>query len=170
MVMEEDRFTILPLCRLRKHYRYLYLRFRRLRVTPHFMARGLACGVFAGCFPLFGLQTVIGVLLAIICRGNKFAAAIGTWISNPLTYIPIFTLNYKVGEFLLLGFKDKILPINFQQGWQSWSMLIESGLNYIVTLFLGCFIVGIFCSFISYFLGLKLFFDWKKTCKIANQK
>ncbi|BBA78788.1 hypothetical protein RGRSB_0169 [cyanobacterium endosymbiont of Rhopalodia gibberula] len=163
MLTEEDKspnctdFNLLP-CRLGRHCRYLYLRFRRLRGTPHSIARGLACGVFAGCFPLFGLQTIIGVLLAVICRGNKFAAAIGTWISNPLTYVPVFAFNYKVGKFLLLGFQNTILQIDLQQNWQSWSTFMESGFDFIYTLFLGCLIVGTFCSFIGYFLSLKLFF------------
>ncbi|YAI81323.1 MAG: DUF2062 domain-containing protein [cyanobacterium endosymbiont of Rhopalodia sterrenbergii] len=163
MLIEEDsppnftKFNLLP-CRLGRPCRYLYLRFRRLRGTPHSIARGLACGVFAGCFPLFGLQTIMGVLLAVVFRGNKFAAAIGTWISNPLTYVPVFTFNYKVGKLLLLGFRNTVLQIDFRQNWQSWSTLMESGFDFISTLFLGCLIVGICCSFIGYFLSLKLFF------------
>lgn len=163
MVIEKDSppnftgFNLLP-SHLRRHCRYLYLRFRRLQGTPHFIARGLACGVFAGCFPLLGLQTIMGVLLAVIFQGNKFAAAVGTWISNPLTYVPVFAFNYKVGEFLLLGFQNTVLQIDLQQNWQSWSTLIELGFDFVFTLFLGCLIVGIFCSFVSYFLSLKLFF------------
>ncbi|MGP0128827.1 MAG: DUF2062 domain-containing protein [cyanobacterium endosymbiont of Rhopalodia musculus] len=166
MVIKEDmppNFTDFNLlsCRLGKYCRYLYLRLRRLRGTPHSIARGLACGVFVGCFPLFGLQTIMGVLLAVIFRGNKFAAAIGTWISNPLTYVPIFAFNYKVGKLLLLRFQNTVLQIDFRQSWQSWSTLIESGFDFTLTLFLGCFIVGAFCSFISYFLSLKVFFRQK---------
>ena len=51
-------------------------------------ARGLAAGVFMGCFPIFGLQTLLGIALASLVRGNHILAAAGTWISNPLTYIP----------------------------------------------------------------------------------
>lgn len=146
--------------RLARHCRYFYLRFRRLRGTPAAIARGLACGVFAGCFPLFGLQTIIGVLLAVIFRGNKFAAAIGTWISNPLTYVPIFAFNYKVGE-VLLGFNNTIPQTNLQQNWQSWSTLMESGFDFVFTLFLGCFIVGLICAVGSYILCLKLVSRWR---------
>lgn len=166
IVMEKNKspnsknFNSLP-SRLRRHCRYLYLRFCRLQGTPSSIARGLACGVFAGCFPLFGLQTIMGVLLAVIFRGNKFASAIGTWISNPLTYIPIFAFNYKVGEFLL-GFKNTVSQKSFQQNWQSWSMLIESGFDFIYTLFFGCFLVGLICAFTSYFLSIKLFLYQRK--------
>jgi uncharacterized protein (DUF2062 family) len=64
-------------------------------------ARGLAAGVFMGCFPFFGFQTLLGVALASLVRGNHLLAAAGTWISNPLTYVPLYWFNYRVGAVLL---------------------------------------------------------------------
>ena len=64
-------------------------------------ARGLAAGIFMGCFPFFGLQTLLGVALASVVRGNHILAAAGTWISNPLTYVPLYWFNYRVGSALL---------------------------------------------------------------------
>ena len=53
-------------------------------------ARGLAAGIFCGCFPFFGLQTLLGVALASVVRGNHLLAAAGTWVSNPFTYVPLY--------------------------------------------------------------------------------
>ncbi|MFO0103826.1 MAG: DUF2062 domain-containing protein, partial [Cyanobium sp.] len=53
-------------------------------------ARGLAAGIFCGCFPFFGLQTLLGIGLASVLRGNHLLAAAGTWISNPFTYVPLY--------------------------------------------------------------------------------
>ncbi|MED5164816.1 MAG: DUF2062 domain-containing protein, partial [Cyanobacteriota bacterium] len=64
--------------------------------TPGQRARGVAAGVFSGCFPLFGLQTLLGVALASVVRGNHVLAAIGTWISNPITYLPLYWFNYQI--------------------------------------------------------------------------
>jgi uncharacterized protein (DUF2062 family) len=61
----------------------------------------LAAGVFTGCLPFFGLQIVLGVALAATIRGNKILAAAGTWISNPLTTLPICWLNYQLGALLI---------------------------------------------------------------------
>ena len=69
--------------------------------SPVERAKGIALGVFSGCFPFFGFQTLIGIALARLCKGNLLLAAVATWISNPVTYIPIFWLNYKVGEYFL---------------------------------------------------------------------
>jgi len=57
--------------------------------------------VFTGCLPFFGLQIVLGVALATAIRGNRILAAAGTWISNPLTTLPICWLNYQLGALLI---------------------------------------------------------------------
>jgi len=64
-------------------------------------ARGLAAGIFCGCFPFFGLQTLLGIGLATLVRGNHLLAAAGTWISNPVTNLPLFWLSYQLGALLL---------------------------------------------------------------------
>ena len=146
---------------VRRSWRYFYLRFLRLRGTPGYISRGLAFGVFAGCFPLFGLQTIIGVLLAVLFRGHKLAAVAGTWISNPLTYVPIFAFNYKVGE-LLLGFGIGETHVSFPNNWQSWSELKESGLVFLVTLFSGCLLVGAIASIFTYILSVRFVSRWRR--------
>ena len=69
--------------------------------TPGQRARGLAAGVFCGCYPFFGLQMLLSVALASVLRGNHLLAAAGTWISNPLTYVPLYWFNYQLGCWLL---------------------------------------------------------------------
>ena len=58
--------------------------------SPSMRALGLGVGIFSGCFPFFGLQTLMGVFLAKILKGNSILAAVGTWISNPFTYVPLY--------------------------------------------------------------------------------
>ena len=83
--------------------------FRNQNGSPFFNAKGLAIGVFSGCFPFFGFQTLIGVFFAKLARGNIVLAAIGTWISNPFTYIPLYYFNYKVGSIFLITFPITLL-------------------------------------------------------------
>ncbi len=68
---------------------------------PFFNAKGAAIGIFLGCFPFVGFQTIVGVFIAKVLRGNIFLAAAGTWISNPLTFAPLYYFNFKVGSALL---------------------------------------------------------------------
>ena len=69
--------------------------------TPGQRARGLAAGVFCGCYPFFGLQIFLSVGVAAVVRGNHLLAAAGTLVSNPLTYLPRYWFNYLVGCRLL---------------------------------------------------------------------
>ena len=80
--------------------------------SPLFNAKGFAIGVFSGCFPFFGLQTLLGVFLAKLAKGNILLAAIGTWISNPFTYVPLYYFNYKVGSIFFKG-SSIIIGFNF---------------------------------------------------------
>ncbi|MGB3405711.1 MAG: DUF2062 domain-containing protein [Microcoleaceae cyanobacterium] len=136
----------------------LYLRIARMRGKPEYLARGLAAGVFAGCFPLFGLQIVLGVSLSVLVRGHKLLAAAGTWLSNPLTYIPIFLFNYHVGQWLL-GAEE--LSIS-QDSLLAWDTIVELGAEFALTLLLGSFVVGIVSAITTYFVGVKVIRRWRK--------
>ena len=98
--------------------------------SPSQRALGFGVGIFSGCFPFFGLQTFMGVFLAKIFKGNSILAAVGTWISNPFTYVPLYYFNYRVGSLLLNTDKD-IVDIShittnelWSQGWYLSSRLL----------------------------------------------
>ena len=117
-------------------------------------ALGLGVGIFSGCFPCFGFQTLMGVFLAKIFKGNSILAAVGTWISNPFTYVPLYYFNYRLGSLILN--KDKhIVNIShittnelWSQGWYLSSRLI-----------LGSIFMGLLTGIIG---GLCLYFLLKK--------
>ena len=132
--------------------------FRNQNGSPFFNAKGLAIGVFSGCFPFFGFQTLIGVFFAKLAKGNIFLAAIGTWISNPLTYVPLYYFNYKVGSIFLNNPPNKIFEENLviDDLWKQGSIVS-------LRLLLGSFCVGLFLAVIS---GCVFFFIYK----IKNKK
>ena len=118
--------------------------FRNQNGSPLFNAKGLAIGVFCGCFPFFGLQTLIGVFFAKIAKGNIVLAAIGTWISNPFTYIPLYYFNYKVGSIFLNG-----SPINISEKNLIIDDLWKQGSIFSLRLLLGSSCVGFLLALIS---------------------
>ncbi len=138
--------------RMRRQVRYLYLRFLRLRSTPAALARGFAVGVFAGMFPFFGAQTILAVLIAVVLKGNKIMAAAGTWVSNPLTYVPIYAFNFQVGRWLL--HESVYLPR--LDGQQSIQAMLRASSDVAVVLLLGCFMVACVTSVIAYVAMLYL--------------
>lgn len=137
--------------RWRRQLRYVYLRFLRLQGTSEQLARGMASGVFSGCFPLFGFQIIIGVGVATVVRGNRIMAAAATWVSNPFTYVPIFAFNYQVGHWLLGGSATQ--TFDDLDTLRSW---MDMGTDVSVRLMLGSTVVGAVAGVASYFVGLPL--------------
>ena len=139
--------------------RRFYRRVMGMKGTPEYLARGLAVGVFAGCFPFFGLQMLIGVSLAVLFRGNKLLAAAGTWVSNPLTYVPIYLFNYKIGR-RLLGSQQPLFD-----DWgslHSMDDILAVGAEFAICLLFGCFVVGTIAAILTYFIGLRTIRNWRR--------
>lgn len=134
--------------RWRRLARYIYLRL--LRGTPAELSRGLGAGMFAGMLPLFGLQTLTALALAFLVRGNKIIAVLATWVSNPLTDIPIHLFNFRVGQWLL-GTEN----LSFTE-IRSWSQLFDQGRIVLLTWLSGGVTVGLITGLGSYGLGLWL--------------
>lgn len=89
--------------KIKKHFCSLLEKIKKLQGNPHYIAMGMAIGVFVGITPTIPFHTALAIALAFILRGSKPAAAIGVWIANPLT-IPLFYYGgYKVGDFLWGG-------------------------------------------------------------------
>ena len=112
--------------RLRRWLRWLWSQ----EGTPGQRARGVAAGVFCGCYPFFGLQTILSIGIASLVRGNHLLAAAGTLISNPLTYVPLYWFNYQLGSWLLgintsaADFNDLNRSNLWQQGWSFTQCLL----------------------------------------------
>jgi uncharacterized protein (DUF2062 family) len=50
---------------------------------PPRIALALATGVFIGCTPFWGLQTVLSLAVAVVFRLNRAATLTGTWLNLP---------------------------------------------------------------------------------------
>tara|TARA_S200000501_G_scaffold357885_1_gene382031 strand:+ start:231 stop:704 length:474 start_codon:yes stop_codon:yes gene_type:complete len=126
------------------HYKKILSLFLKQDGSPLFNAKGVALGVFCGCFPFFGFQTLLGLFLARVAKGNLFLAAIGTWISNPFTYIPLYFFNYKVGSYFIKTSPDIVFDKNLMI-----KELWEQGRVFSLKLILGSVLVGFLLSSIS---------------------
>ena len=117
-------------------------------------ALGFGVGLFSGCFPFFGLQTLMGVFLAKILKGNSIIAALGTWISNPLTYVPLYYFNFRVGS-LILNTDKSIVDLGNITTFQLWSQ----GWYLTSRLLIGSMCVGLVTGTIG---GFCLYFSLKR--------
>ena len=82
------------------------IRLRKINDSPHSVALGSAVGMFFGFTPLFGLKTLLSILIAWAFRSNKMAAAITVTLHDLiLPFAPvIFYLEYQMGMWVLYGY------------------------------------------------------------------
>jgi len=103
--------------------------------TRRGVSSGLWLGLFIGLLPIPG-QTMISVLGAMALRVNVPIAAIAVWISNPLTFVPIFYLSYKLGA-TVLNIPVEPFPDKLTWEWLSSELSMLSK-----PLFYGSFIIA----------------------------
>ncbi|MGH7391350.1 MAG: DUF2062 domain-containing protein [Candidatus Rokuibacteriota bacterium] len=68
---------------------------------PGKIARALAVGVFIGCTPFWGLQTVLSIAVAWIFGLNRAATVTGTWLNLPWVAPFVYGAALKVGGLLV---------------------------------------------------------------------
>ena len=135
----------------REKIRQIIIRFKELNGDPHYVALGMAIGVFISVTPTIPFHTVIALFLAFIVRGSKAAAAIGVWFSNPLT-IPLF---YKGSYDLGMSVLGNSAP--FSTKYESILELLKLGANVTIAMVTGGIILGILPGIAAYFITRKIF-------------
>lgn len=130
----------------------MLVRVRQLEGNPHYIAMGMAIGIFVSILPIIPLQTLVAVALAFIMRGSKSAAALGTWLSNPLTIPLVYYANYKLG-CLLLGYESTLDSIAFD----SFSQLMALGIDVTRAMIVGGAAIGAILGVLAYFVTFRIF-------------
>ncbi|NJM98741.1 MAG: DUF2062 domain-containing protein [Phormidesmis sp. RL_2_1] len=87
--------------------------------------------------------------------GNKITAVASTWISNPLTYVPLFALNFHLGSWLL-RLPAMSLPTSLPTSSDYLKEWMAMGMDVVSALMLGSFIVGIMVSILGYYSALNI--------------
>ena len=143
----------LPTVKEIQQYRYLHIFGDGLKqqelwtFNRQSTAKGVAIGLFCAFLPM-PFEMVPAIFLAVLMRGNLPFAIAGIWLSNPVTWVPLYTPCYLLGAYLLQI--DPVAAISeitiFQLGW------------HYVALWLGCLIIGLTISVSAHFL---ISFVWR---------
>lgn len=137
--------------RLRKYsIREFVDRVKNLEGDPHYVAMGMAIGVFISLTPTIPFHTVIAVTLAFILRGSKAAAALGVWFSNPITAPIFYWGSYKAGMYFLGN------RVPFDVKYESILELLNLGMDVTIAMVAGGVILGILPGIASYFITRKI--------------
>lgn len=142
----------------------IYLRIRNLQGDPHYVAMGMAVGVFIGVTPTFPFHTALAIALAFLLRGSKPAAIIGVWFGNPVTMPFFYFASYKIG-IIILGHQAP-----FDLKYESILELFNLGWDVAGAMLVGGIVIGLPPALIFYFLTLVLFKKIRRARLVRNQK
>ena len=105
------------LARLQKFY---YLKFLRIKGDPHSIAWGSFIGALIGTMPVMPFHTIGIIAVCVLSRNSTTAGLIASLaISNPFTYIPIYYICLKIGNFLT----------PYEMSWSTISAILEAILS-----------------------------------------
>lgn len=148
----------------------LYERFIMIRGEPREVALGFALGIFVGMTPTVGVQTPIAIFIAALFKWGKLPAAIGVWISNPLTVPLIYSVTYIIGAKLLS--LDPVFNMPLSPTWSTLKVMIQKAPQAFGAMTAGGALLGIPLAIISYYLSYAAVDKYQKDVKekLVRQK
>lgn len=108
------------------------------------VARAFLIGLIVAFLPI-PMQMVVAGAAAFWFRANLPIAASLVWITNPLTFAPMYYAAYRIGA-LLIG--EPALPISFEP--TTTEQLLAQASQIWQPLLLGCVVAGVSCGLIAY--------------------
>jgi uncharacterized protein (DUF2062 family) len=139
--------------------------------TPHQISMGVAVATFVGFLPILGLQTIVAVAAAAAMRVNKAVCIPVVWISNPLTFVPMYGTCLWVGRGILNAGRPEATSAEalVQQevqnrlahyegwskfvDWEFWRDAFRTMVAFGAELWVGCILLGFIAAVIMYFLS-----------------
>jgi uncharacterized protein (DUF2062 family) len=136
--------------KVRRFFRYMWLKMVRTDDSPAKVSGGVALGIFLGIIPTFGAGGPIAIFLAFVFRLNRAAAVLSSAVMNPITTPFVWTGSAWLGA-LVMGADFSTVIANVQQG-DYLSALTEFYVVYLV----GNGIIAVVLSLIGYILAYRL--------------
>jgi uncharacterized protein (DUF2062 family) len=138
----------------------------RLRAVLHLddpppkIALALAVGVFIGCTPFWGLQTLLSLAVAVAFRLNRAATVTGAWLNLPWLAPLVYGAALKVGTLVVPdpdGLRRAWLAYFLEHpdrfGWADYVALFR---ELSVALLVGTTVVGGVAAVATYVVALAL--------------
>ena len=92
-------------------------RLLRIDDSAESIALGTAIGVFIAMTPTVGIQMILVLIVCAFVPANRLAGLVTVYISNPLTLVPIYYVDYLAGIWALgeegIGYQEFETQIDF---------------------------------------------------------
>lgn len=139
---------------IKSKWKNLLAHMLREKEPPEFTARGWAIGMFYGCTIPFGFQLLLSIPTAILLKGSKTGATLGTLITNHFTIFLIYPVQCWLGNRLLGGdltYDHICSALKEVVAEQSWASVLKLGEDLMAAFFLGGFIIAAVLVPLTYF-------------------
>ncbi|WP_264696004.1 DUF2062 domain-containing protein [Candidatus Nitrosacidococcus sp. I8] len=122
-------------------------------------ARAIGVGLFIAFIPI-PAHMLLAILAAMWTRSNLPMCISAVWFNNPLTMVPIYFFNYKVGAWLL---GSPMSTVGFQVTWQWLRIeLLAIWQPFLLGSVLMGALAGFFGAILTYFLWcLDVYQSWR---------
>lgn len=116
--------------------------------TPQRAALAFAVGVFIAWTPVFGFHTLLGLAIAFLFGLNRVAVMAGTFVNNPWTFVPIYTVSAWLGS-VLTGVEESA-PRLEGKSWSHFFDFLAQCRPWIVPMTMGTLILGSLSALVSF--------------------
>ena len=131
-------------------------------VNRRSVSGALAIGVSISMLPFPG-HMMLAVLCGLLAGVNLGVAALATWLNSPLTMVPVFYFEYRLGA-LLLGLPSQDWPDEVSWEW------LQAQLSLLWRpLFLGGLITAGLTAVVVYF-GTNLLWRWSSARRLRRRR
>lgn len=127
------------------------------------VTKAMAIGLFFAMLPIVG-QMPLAALLALWFRVNLPVALTCTWVSNPITFVPIYYSAYKLGTVILGLPPETPVTEGFSVEWM-WEELVTLW----KPLYLGSGILAVVVSLLG-FVTLNLIWRFTSIYRFKNRR
>ena len=146
------------------YWKKIYETLVTIHGEPRNVALGFALGLFIGMAPIMGLQTLLVLFLATFLKWNKLSAAIGVWITNPLTAPFIYGMTYLTGA-RIMGLNKAHYVVDPEQSITIISKIITKAPDVFLSLIIGGIILGIPIAIIGYYFSYYAVLEYQTDIK-----
>jgi len=125
---------------------------------PPRIALALAVGVFVGCTPFVGVQTLLSLVIALVFRLNRAATIAGTWLNLPWLMPLVYGAAFKIGTLLVPD------PDGLRRVWLNYLVEHPGGLRWSdlgalvehlsIPVLVGTTVVGGVAALVTYVIAL----------------
>lgn len=135
---------------------------RRQKATARQIATGAAIGILFAFIAPPGIQLIPALLIASLMGASRVSAALGAFVSNPLTMPVIYPLAYRIGGWVTGVLMPVKVPDETEEIWEA-ALSHATPPHLLINMFVGLVLMGCVLALIAFH-----FLDWYLAKKLRR--